>query len=318
MIETWHSQLVVFIRQFPADEFWLGIAVIIAGAVSGFWTWFRYLKRARLIEDTPTSKCRSAAQGYVELIGLQDLMPGEPIRAPLTGRRCTWWEYCIQEKRVTYSKGRRRTRWVNIDKACSESLFLVRDDTGEAIIDPDGADVTPSATNTWYGNSRWPQRAPRSGSGMARLFGGRFRYIEKRMHEGDPVYAMGFFETRSAHHESLKRMRETAALLAEWKRDQAGLVERFDADGNGMIDGIEWEKARRAAHDDVALRIREHALEPGVQIMSRPTDGRPFILSVLPQTELTRRFRRFAAAGLLLFFISGAATAFSIGVRVAG
>lgn len=307
------DSLVREIRLAPADEFWPVAAVIVLAALFGFWLWFRSIKRARLIEDTPTSKCRSAAQGYVELIGTQKLMPGEPIRAPLTGRQCTWWEYCIEEKRTSYSRGRSRTRWVTVDRGTSESLFLIRDETGEAVIDPEGAEVTPSASDVWYGSSHWPKGPPAGGS----IFGGRYRYTEKRMHEGDMLYAIGFFETRSAHHEPLNRARETAAVLAEWKRDQAGLLQRFDADGDGAIDMTEWEQARQAAEAVVAERVREHALDPGVHLMLRPPDGRPFILSVLPETALTRRFRMFALAGLILFFAGGAASVFAITVRLA-
>lgn len=302
------------IRLAPADEFWLIVAIIIAASLFGFWLWFRSMKRARLIENTPTSKCRSAAQGYVELIGIQKLMPGDPIRAPLTGRQCTWWEYCIEEKRTSWSRGRRRTRWVTVDKDASGSLFLVRDETGEAVIDPEGAEVTPSARDCWYGSTRWPQGAPAGGS----IFGGRYRYTERRMHEDDLLYAIGHFETRSARHEPMQHARETAALLSTWKRDQAGLLQRFDADGSGSIDMAEWEKARRLAEDKVSEHVRELALDPGIHLMSRPPDGRPFILSVLPETALTRRFRMFAIGGLLAFFLCGAAAVFSIGARLAG
>ncbi|HEX7030343.1 MAG TPA: GIDE domain-containing protein [Gammaproteobacteria bacterium] len=314
MNESLLSQLATAIRNAPADEFWLIIAIVIAASLFGFWLWFRSMKRARLIEDTPTSKCRSAAQGYVELIGIQKLMPGDPIRAPLTGRQCTWWEYCIEEKRTSWSRGRRRTRWVTIDKACSDSLFLVRDETGEAVIDPEGADVTPSARDRWYGSSQWPKGLPVTRS----IFGGRYRYTERRMHEDDLLYAIGHFETRSSHHEPMQRARETAELLATWKRDQAGLLARFDADDSGGIDMAEWERARHAAEEEISQRVRELALDPGIHLMSRPPDGRPFILSVLPETELTKRFRMFAIGGLLLFFACGAAAVFSIGVRLAG
>lgn len=307
------QQLTTAIRTAAPEEFWLVAAVLVAAALFGFWVWFRSMKRARLIEDTPTSKCRSAAQGYVELIGIQKLMPGDPIRAPLTGRLCTWWEYCIEEKRTSWHKGRRQTRWVTVDRECSDALFLIRDDTGEAVIDPEGADVTSSAQDRWYGSSRWPKGGP-AGRG---LFGG-YRYTERRMHEDDVLYAIGHFQTRSSHHEPLQRGRETAALLAAWKRDQAGLLARFDADANGSIDLAEWEKARMAAEAEVSQRIRELALDPGIHLMSRPPDGRPFILSVLPETELTRRFRLFAAGGLLLFFAGGAGAVFAIGARLAG
>lgn len=301
------------IRMAAADEFWFVAVLLILVGLAGIWMWFRSMKRARLIEDTPTSRCRSAAQGYVELVGTQQLMPGDPIRAPLTGRQCTWWEYCIEEKRTTYSKGRSKTRWVTIDKGVSESLFLIRDDTGDAVIDPDSAEVIPSASDTWYGSSHWPKGPPVGGN----IFGGRYRYKERRMHEADLLYAIGYFQTQSAHHQPAHRAQETAALLADWKRDQGMLLQRFDKNRDGQIDMNEWEKARELAEAQINARIREEALDPGVHLMSRPPDGRPFILSVVPETDLTRRFRRQAVAWLMLFFASGAASVFAISVRLA-
>lgn len=300
------------IRAAQPGEFWLWAAIVTVASLAGFWLWFRSIKRARLIEDTPTSKCRSAAQGYVELVGVQKVMPGEPVRAPLTGRNCTWWEYKIEEKRTTYSRGRSRTKWVTIDSETSDELFLVEDETGKAVIDPEGAEVTPSATDIWYGSSRRPSGPP----GKSSIFGGSYRYTEKRMHDGEPLYAIGFFETRSNHHEPLHKAQETAAVLGEWKKDQAGLLKRFDKNGDGRIDMAEWEEARRAAETLVAEKAREAALDPGVNLMMRPPDRKPFLLSVLPETELTKRFRYWAIGGLVLFFGAGAAAVFMITTRL--
>lgn len=311
--------LVSLIEQIHAAQpvdFWLWAVIIGVISLAGFWLWFRSIKRARLIEDTPTSKCRSAAQGYVELIGAQKLMPGEPVMAPLTGRSCTWWEYKVEEKRTTYSRGRSQTKWVTVDSDTSEELFLIEDETGKAVIDPEGAEVTPSTTDVWYGSSRHPKAPPLGGSGGL-LFGGRYRYTEKRMHDGEPLYAIGFFETRSNHHEPLQKAQETAAVLAAWKKDQAGLLRRFDKNGDGSIDMTEWEAARNAAEALVAAKAREAALDPGINLMMRPPDGKPFLLSVLPETELTKRFRYFAIAGLAMFFGAGAAAAFMITTRLA-
>ena len=68
----------------PADDFWLWAIGLLIAAIVGFLISFITLHRKRIIEDTPTSKIRSAAQGYVELIGYGQLMEGQPIVAPLT------------------------------------------------------------------------------------------------------------------------------------------------------------------------------------------------------------------------------------------
>ena len=56
-------------------KFWLTIIGLSAAAVYSFWYTFKSWSKNRLIEDTPTSRVRSAAQGYVELAGRGALPP---------------------------------------------------------------------------------------------------------------------------------------------------------------------------------------------------------------------------------------------------
>ncbi|MEZ4720285.1 MAG: LemA family protein [Flavobacteriales bacterium] len=63
-----------------SDHRWSG------GALVCFWfCFFHYFKRARLIEDTPTSRIRSAAQGYIEIVGAVSSARNKELAAPLSG-----------------------------------------------------------------------------------------------------------------------------------------------------------------------------------------------------------------------------------------
>ena len=62
--------------------FWL--LWLVAAVAGGAWFAFRWLHIARMIEDTPTSRIRSAAQGYVELAGRCRALGSTPNLAPLT------------------------------------------------------------------------------------------------------------------------------------------------------------------------------------------------------------------------------------------
>lgn len=44
-----------------------------------------------MMQDMPTALLRSAAQGYNEFKGKANLLPGEPIIAPLTKLSCIWY-----------------------------------------------------------------------------------------------------------------------------------------------------------------------------------------------------------------------------------
>ena len=312
-------------RLFPAEwaqsvvkatpfEFALGIGFAVLLAAGGLWGLIRFVRRVRLIEDTPTSRVRSAAQGYVELVGRGALMPGPPVVSPLTGTTCTWYHYRVEE-RVRSGGRNENTRWRTIDSGTSESLFLLVDETGECIIDPEGAEITPSSKDVWYANSSGWFGAPPSSRGL--FGGGRFRFTEHRMLPGDPLYAIGMFRSVGGATEIPDVREEVRALLRAWKRDQAKLVSTFDGDGDGQIDIEEWESVRRAAQQEVLKNNAERARAPASNLMVRTRDSRrPYLLSVLPQRGMVRRFRIDAALSALLFLLAGGVTVWMAIVRL--
>src|SRR5579862_9100611 len=111
-------------------KFWLLAGCLAAAAVYSFWYAFKAWAKNRLIEDTPTSRVRSAAQGYVELAGLGALPPSSSNRGPLTGVPCTWWRYKIEER---HRSGRSRS-WATVDSGVSEESFFLDDGTGQCLI----------------------------------------------------------------------------------------------------------------------------------------------------------------------------------------
>ncbi len=297
------------VRQADSVEFWFGTLFLLLLTVVAFYFISRFLHRLRIVADTPTSRIRSAAQGYVELDGSGELMKGTPIISPLTGTTCTWYRYKIEERTESYdSRGNRTTHWRTIQSDTSDNLFLVKDDTGECVIDPEGADVIPMDDDTWYGSSAaWSGAAPRANNGMGRfLSSGRYRFSEKRMHPRDPIYAIGLFRSVGGHQELPNTKEDVRQLLNEWKRDSKMLHQRFDENDDGLIDMQEWDKARKTAHREILKEQAERFKGPVTHIMTKPKDARrPFILSVLPQHTMVRRFRYYAVAAMAGFLLGG-------------
>jgi hypothetical protein len=286
-------------------EYWFAVAALAAAGAFGFARGFRWWRWARLIEDTPTSRVRSAAQGYVELVGTGRSMPGAPVVAPLSRRPCTWWRYTV-ERRTRDSKG--RVKWRVVSRGSSDALFLLEDDTGRCIVDPDGAEVLPQVTDTWYGSTPLPEAGPPQHRGF-RGFGNDYRYRESRMRDGDALYAIGSFRTEG-NVQPAALDDDVATLLREWKKDQAALLERFDADRDGVLTLAEWETARRAAHLQVLEQRRREAAQPGVHVLARPQDpDRPFLLAAGDAARLARRYRWQAIGGLALFLAATASLA---------
>ena len=297
-------ELLAPLRQWAAgadpDGFWWLCTLLAAATLGSGWLGFRRLKRARLIEDTPTQRLRSAAQGYVELEGAARWMPGPEIRAPLSRTPCAWWRYRIEQRRGSG----KNARWHRLEGGVSDDLFLLDDGTGECVIDPEGAQVYPDVRRQWRGSTRRPLRIPPADRGWLGRLGigfGSYRYSEQLISLQAPLHALGQFGTvRAARGEDERQAQRE--LLAEWKRDRETLLVRFDADGDGAIDLDEWEAARFRALETVRREAAEAPAPPDAHMLREPGDGRAFLLSTWPQDRLAR-YKRISAA----FLLAGAA-----------
>ena len=279
-------------------KFWLTVAALAAAAAYSFWYAFKAWAKNRVIEDTPTSRVRSAAQGYVEISGLSVLPPNCHNTAPLTRIPCAWWRYKIEERRYA---GRSRS-WCTIQGDTSTEPFLLDDGTGQCLIDPRGAEVFPGASNVWYGPSEWPEVRIPDGTGILgrladALLTDKYRYTEYRLQAHEHVYAIGAFRSLGG---AGAEDTETAAanLLHEWKKNQAALLARFDTNHDGTLSAAEWEQARAAARRQVLDGRAAEVRPPSVNVLGDPMDGRAFLLAASDGETLARRFRRRAVVGI--------------------
>lgn len=294
--------LVDWVQNTSPDDFWIWLIVISAGGLACGYGVFYFVRRARIIQDTPTSRIRSAAQGYVELIGQVEYLARQPVSGPLTQTECAWFSYQIEEKRVRYTKNGSRTSWHTIDSKKSERAFQCKDETGVCMIDPRGAEVHSKQRDVWYGNSKWPSSPPGHQSGF--FSAGRYRYTEERLHQNEPLYAIGLFRSIDPNTGYGDVNDETRVILKYWKQNQEDLIQRFDANGDGQIDPSEWQSARQAARLQAMDQRLSRADRPAIHILGKTDDfRRPFILSVEPQDGMIRSFRFKAAASTLGFVI---------------
>jgi len=153
---------------------------------------------------------------------------------------------------------------------------------------------------TGYGDTPWPTIVP----GRTPLFaGGRdYRYFEERIYEHERLHALGdFTSTRASAEHDLQA--QQAALLNEWKQDQAALTERFDHDRDGRVSLAEWEMARAAAKQAVHERRAGQPARQVHHVLSRPANGQLFLLAALPPADLASRYRRRAIWAFLGFLV---------------
>lgn len=281
------GQLILLFIGFQMDHplGWLAIAVSIA--FLSVFGWLGSLRRWRSIKDTPTSQIASAAQGYVELVGRGKALEGLPLVSPLTGLPCLWYHYTVEEKD---SDG----KWKHQRSETSELSFLIRDASGECLVDPEGAEVLAVRKDSWEQGDE--------------------RYTQWLLLEEERIYVLGQFATRSSLVLELDRNADIGDLLAEWKRNHPQLLKRFDLDGDGELSLKEWELARSAARREVEARHRELRSAPDLHVMHYPEDGRLYLISNMEPEKLARRYQWWAWAHLLVFFggIAGAFHAFRL------
>lgn len=290
-------------ESFPAalsqEEYRFILIVSILSALAGFYYFMREWKRWHLIKDTPTARLRSAHQGYVELKGRGKSSSPEPCFAPLSNHECLWHDSQIERKETILHQQRTRTEWKTLYQNTSDRSFLFDDGTGTCLIHPEGAEIISNEKLIWHGNTEWPGRTRILDNGSAAVaLTSRYRYTERLILPGQPLYILGQLQTQSPATERSVQdiMRD---LVSDWKRDTQQLLERFDSDRNGEIDQIEWEAARQAAQSQAQILHRQLLHEPEIHHISKPNDSsRPYIISVRPQTELIRKYRRNALIAL--------------------
>jgi len=267
--------------------------VSAAFAALGLYGFLSRLRRDRAVGDTPLMRLRSAAQGYVKVTGHARPAAGTPSLAPLTSRPCVWWNFQIDEQQGTDQKG--RPNWVNVERAASVEPFTLTDDDAQCLVGPVQAEITPTVYNVWYGNSPRPVAPPPPPKALS-LVTGRYRYLEQILAVGAELCVLGELRSES---ETGDVSAAIAAKLHEWKQDQKSLLARFDADHDGMLNAAEWEAARAAAAKECAAQNLSSDIAR-ISVISKPGDGKPYIIAPLTPEQVERR-ERFHAFGYFAF-----------------
>jgi hypothetical protein len=239
----------LFVGLFFQDrEVWLAVLAICATA--SFVCWYRALMKKRLVENVPTSRIASAAQGYVEIRGTVEKAPGCTVTGAISGEPCVWYRYRISEAS--------RQNDADSSKVSEQGgrgvPFLLRDETGQCLVNPEGAAVTCERT---YSQAK-----------------GRLRYSEWALLPGDSVYVVGAFASRTAPAEGAPDQ-QVRALIKQWLEKPREFVKRFDADGDRRIGAAELAQAHHAARAELAGRTGALG---GVHNLADPGAGRPFLV----------------------------------------
>lgn len=258
----------------------IALGLLLSGALLG---WLRALGHARLVADTPTARVASAAQGYTELRGRGRPLDGIPLLSPLNGLPVLWYRLRVERREAD-------GKWRHAGTQESEASFLLDDGSGLCAVDPEGAEMLVRRRDV--------ERR------------GELRYTQWSLIRHDPLYVIGDFATLGSITPDVATAARERALLADWKVDRAGLLARFDLDGDGQIDLREWALARAAARREVRRQRDEAVGAAEAHVMRRPAErGRLYLVSDLDPARIARRYRGWALLHAVVFLAAAAALA---------
>jgi len=157
-----------------------------------FWQGFRALRVQQLINTTPTARIRSMAMGLVEVNGT--VAPRSRVSAPFSGHDCAYWEIEIAT-RSTSSRG--VSSWTTVHRNRSGHPFYLHDDTGVALVYPQGAECrlafgVQEETGGLGVPACYMEYMEHQGLGMRGVWAlGAMRFRERVLEEGQAVYVLG-------------------------------------------------------------------------------------------------------------------------------
>ena len=247
------------------------LLVVVATMATSIYLWITSYRVKRAILDVPTSKTRSAAQGYVELHGTIESLGGKTLTGPLTRAPCVWYSY-----NVTEGSGDQREA---IESYTASTPFLLRDETGACLVEPRDACVMCDKTVVRHQGNR--------------------RHDEWSMREGDSIYAIGLFRTDAVQAHAVGK--EAMAQLRVWLRDPKAFFSRFDTDRDGKVSRAELDAANEAARREA---IDRYVAQGGKHRLTAPRDGRSFILSGLPHDRVAEFFGTLGFVHVGIFIVS--------------
>lgn len=170
---------------------------IFISLASLFW-WRSVVLFKRTVEDVPTSKIKGVFFGLNEVKG--SVKSDAPLQTYLTEKPSVWYEWSISEhwkktERYKDKDGNRKTRtkrgWRKVDSGGDFQSFFLKDETGELLIEPEGAKVDAPSTMSF---SCSPTDPLYYGKGPDRAIANsthRRRFSERSLTPNDELYILG-------------------------------------------------------------------------------------------------------------------------------
>lgn len=204
-------------------------AIGVGFGIYSFFMGFKHLRNKRLIENTPTSKCRSVPMGMTEVAGKA---AGDSTAPSLIGQIPS---YCSRVEIERYQKSGKNSSWKKVHTENFGIPFFVEDDTGRVKVDPDGADFHLEldcsletgggiALGSLFGGRKQETLPAADLGGRFRAFcssrgvsfGAKMRFQEHNLCPGNPVYVLGVATEQPGAREEQQRVIIQKSKLHPW------------------------------------------------------------------------------------------------------
>ncbi|MFL0797850.1 MAG: LemA family protein [Cellvibrionaceae bacterium] len=191
---------------------WYFHLVAIFIVAFGAWFAFLFIRVKRILENLPTSKTVGVTYGLAEIAGiLREENKENLLKGPVSNRECCWYHYLVEERRGSG----KNTRWVTIEDRIEKQPFYCEDDEGRLRVFPSKAEIISSHTHK--------QRV------------GRYRYTEKRLSPGDPLFVLGKAATDKSRPDSLVIRHEAGSPYIISNKPEKVVMLMKAAKGMGLL-----------------------------------------------------------------------------------
>ena len=250
------------------------VLLLACMAISFFAGLFNYWRLLKLSE-APISSIAAAAQGYIELQGIASTE--KPLKTPYHGIPCVWYRAWVYAN--IPSNGKSTGVYENrlLDYSESQSVFTLKDDSGECSVDPKGAEIMHFKASTWRKNNH--------------------RYAEEYLPAGKPLYVLGQLDTRHDVLDQSIANTQVSQKLSQLKARPQHLFNRYDHNLDGEISLEEWELAR---HDAIREVHGEHAMRRnlGDFTLTKPRNNHLFLISAQSPQQLRDDYKKWLVGHL--------------------
>lgn len=168
-----------------------GIIIIIIGG-GLFWLSKKQQKTSAAMQKSkpvPINQLQANAQAEVQ----GTVVAKNPLTTPFSNRECVYYKYEVEkEVRRRDSEGHLETDWEQVEEADKMIPFMIKDKTGQVMVDPEGAAIEARD----LGEQRF-RRGERFGSDILRnilssISDSNTRVNEEALLVGEPAYIFGY------------------------------------------------------------------------------------------------------------------------------